>query len=60
MPSAHLYQKLPAFIYVIKMNLKYKIPNKEEYPEVIDAVYQLFIQGKISSKLFWILKKDLM
>ena len=28
------------------MNLKYKIPNKEEYPEVIDAVYQLFIQGK--------------
>ena len=26
-------------------NLKYKIPNKAEYPDVIEAVYQLFIQG---------------
>ena len=27
------------------MNLKYKIPSKEEYPEVMEAIYHFFIEG---------------
>ena len=27
------------------MNLTYKIPNKEEYPAVLEAIYKTFIQG---------------
>ena len=42
------------------MNLKYKIPKKEEYPEVIDAVYQLFIEGKYHQIVIILNKNSLM
>ena len=42
--------KQPRYLITIMANLKYKIPNKDEYPEVIEAIYHIFLQG-----LFWVM-----
>ena len=34
-----------SFIAYENMNLTYKIPNKEEYPAVLEAIYKIFILG---------------